>query len=148
MSEPTARQGAEHNIRVNTIGPVASTGALAAARVNISERGKEVNMKPEYNVPAVLLLSSESINGRKNAISGGLFEIGCGMHTTTRLRPVSGVVHKEMPQVAPEAMVSKWRDDVLTKIEFYKDISIACVEYKYNDRDVVLYSMSLNEELQ
>jgi hypothetical protein len=130
---------------VNTIAPVASTGALAAAWANTSERGKDVDMKADYNVPAVLLLSSQSINGRKNAITGGLFEIGCGLHAATRLRPVAGVVHKDLPQVTPEAMMSNWRDDVLAKVEFYKDIPFACVEYEYSDRDIILYSTFLNE---
>ena len=140
LSEATARQGAKHDIRVNTICPVASTGALAAAWANTSERGKDVDMKAEYNIPAVLLLSVESISGRKNAISGGLFEIGCGLHMTTRLRPVAGVVHKDLPEVTPEAMVSDWQEDVLTKVEFYKDIPIAGVAYEYDDRNVILYS--------
>ena len=103
-------------------------------------------MKAEYNVPAVLLLSVDSINGRKNAVSGGLFEIGCGLHTATRLRPVGGVVHKDLPEVTPEVMMSRWRDDVLAKVEFYKDIAVACVEYEYSDRDVILYSTSLSEK--
>jgi hypothetical protein len=99
-------------------------------------------MKAEYNIPAVLLLSMESINGRRNAISGGLFEIGCGLHMTTRLRPVACVVRKDLPEVTPEAMVSSWQDDFLAKVEFYKDIPNACVEYEYDDREVILYSKS------
>lgn len=102
-------------------------------------------MKAEYNVPAVLLLSAEILKGRKNDISGSLFEIGCGLHMKTCLRPVAGVVHEDLSVVTPEAMVMNWRDDVLTKFEFYKDIPIGCVEYDYCDRDVILYSTSYNE---
>ena len=128
---------------MNTIAPVATTGALAAAWANTSNENKNVAMKPEYNVPAVLLLSADTLNGRKNTITGGLFEIGCGWHAATRLRPVSGFMQDRLSPITPEQIAQDWRvlsDDVLANIALRKNVEIGRREYEYIDRDIILYS--------
>lgn len=130
----------KYNIRVNTIAPVATTGALAAAWANADDKNKDVAMKPEYNVPAVLLLCSDSINSQ---LTGGLFEIGCGWHASTRLRPVSGVTSRHLSSLTPESVLRDWKplaSSVLDNVEFRKGIEVANNNYEYTDRDVILYS--------
>lgn len=132
-----------HNIRVNAIAPVATTGALAAAWANADDKNKGVNMKPEYNVPAVLFLCSDYINGRKNSISGRLFEIGCGWHAATRLRPVSGVTSQDPSNLSAESVLHDWKtlsSSALDNIELRKGIEVANNNYEYTNRDVILYS--------
>lgn len=101
-------------------------------------------MKPEYNVPAVLLLCADSIRGQKNTITGGLFEIGCGWHAATRLRAVSGITTRQPSEVTPESISNGWKplpESVLENIEFRKSLEIVNNDYEYTKRDVILYSM-------
>ncbi|KAL6897426.1 hypothetical protein GGI43DRAFT_385295 [Trichoderma evansii] len=63
LSEATAQTGQEYNIKVNTIAPVASTGALAVALAGSNDKNKKPVFKPEYIVPIVLLLSSMLLHG-------------------------------------------------------------------------------------
>lgn len=122
---------------------------MFAAVIGKDDKNKSVDMKAEYNVPAVLLLSSDKHKGRKNTITGGLFEIGCGWHAATRLRPVSGMVFDNASRITPEDMSRNWCDlsqNVSANVELHKDIEVNRVEYEYSDRDIILYSM-LNFEL-
>ena len=140
---------------MNTIAPVASTALLAAAWANTDERDKDTDMKPEYNVPMVLMLSSSTMHGLPNPITGGLFEIGCGWHAATRLRPCAGYYFASDAQTTPESIRRDWVDlppygiangtplktnTVQKVIDQRKAVDVVRTEYEYNDRDVILYS--------
>ena len=123
---------------------------MFAAVIGKDDKNSAVDMKAEYNVPAVLFLSSNTIHGHKNNITGGLFEIGCGWHAATRLRPVSGMTFENVNPslITPEDIARDWSSDlarnVSANLELRKDVEIAPVEYEYSNRDVILYSTSNN----
>lgn len=107
ISEAAAREGLKHNIRVNTIAPVASTGSLAVALSNTNGKNKTPLFKPEYIVPVILLLSSDTFNGTPNRNTGGLYEVGCGWHAATQLRVSSQIMLTENTPFTTEEL-SKW----------------------------------------
>lgn len=146
----------KHNIRVNTIAPVASTGGLAQALSDTNNKNNQSVFKPEYIAPIVLLLSSDMLNGRRNEITGGLFECGCGWHARTRLRPSSELNFTSATEISPELLSNAWVEsaqqppktlpasepavDVLKNIERFKQADTWRTEYKFTGRDVILYS--------
>lgn len=160
ISEATAREGEKHNIRVNTIAPVASTGGLAVALSGTNDKNKQPVFRPEYVAPIVLLLSSDTLNGRPNTTTGGLFEVGCGWHASTRLRSASRFKIPSGAETAssPEALSAPWPEttddpiefstaslvkrnrDVLDSIAGLKRVDVHHTEYTYTDNDVMLYS--------
>ncbi|KAF2236221.1 NAD(P)-binding protein [Viridothelium virens] len=158
IAETAAQEGSKYGIRVNTIAPVASTGALAAAWANTNEKQKGIDMKPDYNVPAVTLLCSDTLNGTPNVINGGLFEIGCGFHASTRLRPSAGCSFEFEKNITPEFLLQNWsnypisatigsfpttNNSLLDSTNHRKTDIIGPIEYVYNDRDVILYNLSV-----
>lgn len=159
LSEATAREGLKHNIRVNTIAPVASTGGLAQALSGTNDKNNQQVFKPEYIVPIVLLLSSDMLNGKRNDTTGGLFECGCGWHARTRLRPSHEIDFTSISEISPEVLSNPWVEsvqdpsrtslatktgdsssDVLNLIEKYKHGDTWRVGYKFTSRDIILYS--------
>ncbi|KAK4942858.1 hypothetical protein LTR10_017434 [Elasticomyces elasticus] len=165
ISEATAREGEKHNIRVNTIAPVASTGGLAVALSNTNDKNKQPIFRPEYIAPVVLLLTSNTLNGRPNYTTGGLFEVGCGWHASTRLRSASRFEIPSATEAAsPEALSAPWPEmtneltatstaapikrnqDVLDTIAGLKRVNVQHVEYTYTDKDVILYNLSVGSK--
>jgi multifunctional beta-oxidation protein len=190
LSKATAREGLRHNIRVNTIAPVASTGGLAVALSNTNDKNSAPLYKPEYVVPIVLLLSfsadgqlQQPTKGAGTAddqadhitvtsTTGGLFEVGCGWHASTRLRPSSQYSFAKHSSMTPEMLLSEssWSSnpadydgngqaeleksfftdvaprrgntDALRTIERLKMVDLPQNEYIFTDRDVLLYSKS------
>ena len=158
MSDAFAREGAKHGIRVNAIAPVASTGALAQAWEKTSDMKNATVFKPEYNVPMVLLLCSDTILANANGVTGSLFEIGCGWHARTRLRASEGYsivdhttpspedIRKQLAVITPSSEHPSDREfaaidtEVLANIERRKTAEIGRKEYRYGELDVVLYS--------
>ncbi|KEF63536.1 uncharacterized protein A1O9_01514 [Exophiala aquamarina CBS 119918] len=162
LSEATAREGLKHNIRVNTIAPIASTGGLAQALSGTNEKNKQRIFKPEYIVPIVLLLSSDTLNGKQNQTTGGLFECGCGWHARTRLRSSHMIDFTSTSEISPEVLLNSWTEivqnpsptasatntggsnfDVLGLIEKAKKADSWRVEYKFTSRDVILYNLAI-----
>lgn len=131
------------------------------ALANTNDKNHQAVFKPEYVAPVVLHLSSDMINGKVNDITGGLFEVGCGWHSSTRLRPVSEFKFSSAAEVSPEVLskclrckprplehhensnngLVKVNKDVLETIAGLKRVDVEHVEYEYTDRDVLLYSM-------
>ncbi|OQV06759.1 hypothetical protein CLAIMM_11286 [Cladophialophora immunda] len=157
ISEATAREGEKHNIRVNTIAPVASTGGLAVALSGTNDKNKQPVFLPEYIAPLVLLLTSDTIIGRPNYTTGGLFEVGCGWHAAIRLRPVSELEFSSTREISPEVLAGCWHSkssptalvkaksnkDVLETIAGLKRVDVQHTEYTYTDNDVMLYNLSI-----
>ncbi|KAJ9612210.1 hypothetical protein H2200_003807 [Cladophialophora chaetospira] len=162
ISEATAREGQKHNIRVNTIAPVASTGGLAVALSNTNDKNKQPVFLPEYIVPIVLLLSSDTRDGKINDTTGGLFEVGCGWHASTRLRPVVEFSFSSAAEISPEALSGPWPrttsqktassapvnadKKVVETIAGLKRVDVEHIEYRYTERDVILYNLSVGSK--
>ncbi|EXJ61413.1 uncharacterized protein A1O5_11728 [Cladophialophora psammophila CBS 110553] len=161
VSEATAREGRKYNIRVNTIAPVASTRSLAMALTDTDKNNLAVFL-PEYVAPVVVLLSSDTLNGKINDTAGGLFEVGCGWHANTRLRPVSELKFSSTAELSPDALSEPWLEntepqkanrstispintnkDVLEVIAALKRVDVEHSEYKFTERDVALYNLSV-----
>ncbi|KIW95887.1 uncharacterized protein Z519_02952 [Cladophialophora bantiana CBS 173.52] len=161
VSEATAREGQKYNIRVNTIAPVASTRSLAMALTDTDKNNLTVFL-PEYVAPVVVLLSSDTLNGKINETTGGLFEVGCGWHANTRLRPVSELKFSSTAELSPDALSMPWLEntelqkangsakspintnkDVLEAIAALKRVDVEHNEYKFTERDVALYNLSV-----
>lgn len=143
LSEATARKGQEYNIRVNTIAPVASTGGLAVALAGSNDKNKEPIFKPEYIVPVVLLLSSDRLKGEVNRTNGGLFEVGCGWHAASRLRPTSQVNLAPGRSAFPEELSKssiKESHDVLPTIKRLQQTELPHNDYTFTDQEVLIYS--------
>lgn len=123
-----------------------------------NDKNAEPVFKPEYIVPVVLLLSSDSLNGDVNKTNGGLFEVGCGWQAASRLRPTSQVnlapgcstVLEELSkswvdssQVGPSTgsvSSTKYSHDVLQTIEKFKQTDLPQNDYTFTDQEVLLYS--------
>lgn len=127
---------------------MASTGGLALALSGTDDKNKEPFFKPEYIVPIVLLLASDVLNGKKNEITGGLFECGCGWQAATRLRPSHVLRYTSASSLSPESISRLWGDstiantddDVFQLIAKRKGSDKWRTNYEFSDRDVILYS--------
>ncbi|KAK5046035.1 hypothetical protein LTR84_008822 [Exophiala bonariae] len=149
LADALARDGARHNIVVNTIAPIAATSTLAG---NIKTMpGEEPNvLKPEYISPLVVLLGSSQA---KFLATGGLFELAGGWHSRTVLQRSKGV----HASGTIEALLTDWPDvlsfnpgpiqsvPVLPKnlLENKEGRRWERPTFRYDDRDIILYNLSV-----
>lgn len=137
---------------------MASTGGLAVALAGSNDKNKEPVFKPEYIVPVVLLLSSDRLNGEVNRTTGGLFEVGCGWHAVSRLRPTSQVNLAPGRSAVPEKLSQSTinsaqvglgigsvsaageNHDVLQTIKRLQQTELPHNDYTFTDQEVLIYS--------
>ncbi len=144
ITEAAAKEGSAYGIRVNAVAPVASTAALASAWKKTDEAAKDTVMKPEYNVPTVVLLCSQTSSGRDTR---GLYEIGCGNVTSTRLRP-SQIFPISPPLLFHTNDIGAMVSESLTsdptsvrkRIKQRQGVEFGHTQYTFDRRDVILYS--------
>ena len=148
MADALAREGSKHNIVVNTIAPIAATSGLAA-NIAAIPGGDPNPLKPEFISPLVALLSSPEA---RFLTTGGLFELAGGWHSRTILQRSIGT---EVGGT-PEALVTAWspvasfehplkhvkspQDTLRENIEALKAREVERLTYRYDDRDIILYS--------
>ena len=165
ISQALARDGAQHNILVNAVAPVASTPALADAVV-----GSSAAILPQYSAPFVVLLCSDLV---PYPATGGLYEIGGGWHARTRLEANHGInwrswtdfdagtVSSALSTIAkfePRLLSYPGEDDgnglrllnkqahrngALARIEAAKKARVEGSKFEYTQRDIILYNLSL-----
>ncbi|KIX07897.1 uncharacterized protein Z518_02551 [Rhinocladiella mackenziei CBS 650.93] len=138
FSEALAREGAQHNILVNTIAPVGSTPALAVA-----VQGSSADFLPEYCAPFVALLCSDVV---PYPSTGALYELAAGWHARTRLEASHrGIISypeeskhglKEVARLLPPS-------SVLARIEDAKSRRIQGTTFEYTEREILLYNLTL-----
>lgn len=97
-----AREGAEHNIIVNTIAPTAGTQMTSGV---FTEEMLQ-SLKPDYVAPVPVLLVSN-----KAPVTGHLFEVGTGWAGRTRLQRSRGYGFSDRA-LSPEAVAEKWKEIV------------------------------------
>lgn len=103
LSNTLAIEGAQRNINVNTIAPVA--GSRMTATVMPPELLEA--FKPEFVVPLVLYLCHES-----TTVTGGCFEVGAGWISKIRLQRTQGAFFPIDRPLTPENIRDAW--DVVT----------------------------------
>ncbi len=165
ISQALARDGAQHNILVNAVAPVASTPALADAVV-----GSSAAILPQYSAPFVVLLCSDLA---PYPATGGLYEIGAGWHARTRLEANHGIDWRSWTEFdagtvsnalsafakfEPRSLSYPGEDDegglrlinkqahgngALARIEAAKKARVEGSKFEYTQRDVILYNLSL-----
>ncbi|KAI9677711.1 MAG: bifunctional hydroxyacyl-CoA dehydrogenase/enoyl-CoA hydratase fox2 [Trizodia sp. TS-e1964] len=180
FSRALAREGANHNIYVNTIAPNAGTNMT---RTVMPEEMVQA-FKPEYVAPLVVLLCSD----RVPEPTGGLFEVGSGWFGSTRWQRAGGFGFPVDVPLTPEAVAMAWNkivdfDDgradnpesskdglkgimanmenrsggqkgskakggknnqrILDNIAKAKEAKSQGSEFLYDDKDVILYNLSL-----
>ena len=165
ISQALAMDGAQHNILVNAVAPVASTAGLADAIV-----GSSAAILPEYSAPFVVLLCSDAV---PYPATGGLYEIGAGWHARTRLEANLGInwrsstdfdagtVSNALNSLAKFEQPSlfypgeddenglrllnkqAYRSGALARIEAAKQARVEGSKFEYTQRDVILYNLSL-----
>ena len=92
-----SKEGANNNIKINTIAPVAATSMTQG--VMSEDLLKAVH--PKHVIPLVAVLAS-----RECPETGGLFEVGGGWVTTLRYQRAEGV---ELPlDATPEMIKENW----------------------------------------
>ena len=104
---------------------------MFAKVMKTDDKNAQSGFKPEYNVPMVLLLSSDWLAQAPDP-TGGLYEIGCGWHARTRLRAM-GMDNPMEASVGPN-------NHVLAKIDAAASTNLPPILYNYTDRDILLYS--------
>lgn len=151
LADALAREGAKHNIVVNTIAPIAATAALAA-NIKTMPGGQQNNpLKPEYVSPLVTLLSSPQA---QFLASGGLFEVAGGWHARTVLQRSEGA----QAGGSLEELLASWPRVASFKAELPQQIPITPKDlsqntdrswkgnqwerptYQYEDKEIILYS--------
>ena len=179
FSRALAREGAKHNINVNTIAPNAGTNMTRS----IMPEEMVQAFKPEQVAPLVLALCSDKV---PKPPTGGLFEVGSGWHAQTRWQRSGGHGFPVDIKLTPEAVIEAWSDivnfddgradhpedsqdglksildnmdnksqrgrkeagkkenrEVLNNIEKAKRMQSEGSEFKYDDRDVILYNIGI-----
>jgi multifunctional beta-oxidation protein len=149
LADALARDGAKHNIIVNTIAPIAATSTLAG-NINTMPGGESNVLKPEYISPLVVLLGSSQA---ESLATGGLFELAGGWHSRTVLQQskgaqASGTIEAllaEWPHVlsfnpGPIQSVPVLPKDLLQNTEGEKGRKWERPTFHYDDRDLILYS--------
>jgi multifunctional beta-oxidation protein len=101
FSKTTAREGAKHNIFVNSLAPSAGTNMTRTVRPE-----SEVQMlKPEYVTPLVAILCSD----KAPEPTGNLYEAGSGWFAATRWQRARGVgFFHEDGVPSPEAVLKQF----------------------------------------
>eukprot|EP01111_Echinosteliopsis_oligospora_P006341 TRINITY_DN2043_c0_g1_i1.p1 TRINITY_DN2043_c0_g1~~TRINITY_DN2043_c0_g1_i1.p1 ORF type:complete len:488 (-),score=156.93 TRINITY_DN2043_c0_g1_i1:62-1399(-) len=94
-----AKEGAQRNIHVNTIAPVA--GSRMTATVMPPELLEA--FKPEFVAPLVLRLTHESSD-----VNGGVFEVGAGWVSQVRWQRSKGAFFPIDKALTPEAIRDHW----------------------------------------
>ncbi|KAK6376117.1 hypothetical protein LTS17_007368 [Exophiala oligosperma] len=154
LADALAREGAKHNIVVNTIAPIAATAALAA-NIKAMPGGQQNNpLKPEYVSPLVTLLSSPQA---QFLASGGLFEVAGGWHACTVLQRSEGA----QAGGSLEELLASWPRVASFKAELPQQIPITPKDlsqntdrswkgnqwerptYQYDDKEIILYNLSV-----
>lgn len=149
LADALAREGAKHNIIVNTFAPIAATSGLAGNIKTIP--GGEPNMlKPEYVSPLVALLGSSHA---QSLATGGLFELAGGWHARTVLQRSTGAqagstieeLLVDWPHVlsfnpGPLQSTPTTAKILLEGVEGPKGRKWERPTFHYNDRDLILYS--------
>ena len=100
FSRALAREGAKHNIYVNTIAPNAGTNMT---RTIMPEEMVQA-FKPDYVAPLVVLLSSDKCPDP----TGKLYEVGSGWQARTRWQRSGGHGFPIDVKLTPEAVLEKW----------------------------------------
>ncbi|KAG0636406.1 hypothetical protein HOY80DRAFT_1017475 [Tuber brumale] len=101
FSRALAREGATHNILVNTIAPNAGTAMTAT----IFPKDMVQAFKPSYIAPLVALLSSDKV---PEPATGGLYETGSGWFGKTRWQRSGGYGFPIDTPLTPEAVRASW----------------------------------------
>ncbi|KEF61024.1 uncharacterized protein A1O9_02588 [Exophiala aquamarina CBS 119918] len=165
FSQALAREGAQHNILVNAVAPVASTPGLAGAI-----EGSSTAILPQYSAPFVALMCSDSVSYPS---TGGVFEIGGGWHARTRLEANKGIDWQDNDWSASESTgtamqtLSKFNDDdahlypedegnalqiinqhaqeliTLSRIEKVKQAQPEGSHFSYTKKDAILYNLTV-----
>jgi multifunctional beta-oxidation protein len=181
FSRALAREGAKHNIFVNTIAPNAGTNMTR----NVMPEEMVQAFKPEYVAPLVALLCSDKV---PDPPTGGLFEGGSGWYARTRWQRSGGHGFPIDVKLMPEHVLAAWKDiidfddgradnpedaqdglksimanmqnkssgdskgtssssgqnpEILSNIEAAKKMKAEGTPFVYEDRDVILYNLSL-----
>lgn len=100
FSKSLALEGKKNNIFVNTVAPNAGT---QMTRTIMPEEVVQA-LKPDYNVPLVVLLASD----KAPEPTGGLYEMGPGWFAATRWQRTGGHGFPVDVKLTPEAVVSQW----------------------------------------
>ena len=103
FSRALAREGEKYNIFVNTIAPSAGTNMTRS----IMPEEVVQAIKPDYVVPAVLLMCSDKM---PQPATGRLFESGSGWCAETRWQRSGGHSFPVDVELTPEDVVAKWRE--------------------------------------
>jgi multifunctional beta-oxidation protein len=174
FSRALAREGAKHNIWVNTIAPNAGT---QLTRTIMPEEMVQA-FKPDYVAPLVVLLCSDKT---PEPPTGRLYEVGSGWVAQTRWQRTGGHGFPIDQPLTPEAVLKVWDKindfndgradhpesnqdglksimanmgntvggkkksgkvdkEILESIEKAKKAQAQGTEFKYDERDVILYS--------
>ncbi|KAF2098846.1 peroxisomal hydratase-dehydrogenase-epimerase [Rhizodiscina lignyota] len=99
FTETLAKEGVKYNILCNVIAPV------AASRMTQTVMPPEVlnNLKPEWVVPLVAVLTHES-----NTETGSIFEVGGGHIAKFRWERAKGLLLRADKSYTPGAILAKW----------------------------------------
>lgn len=103
FTETLAKEGLKHNIRCNTIAPI------AASRLTATVMGEDVlkRLQPEWVVPLVAFLCHSKSNA-----TGGIFEVGAGHVAQLRWERSRGVYLRPDDSFTQGELLLKWREVV------------------------------------
>ena len=149
LADALAREGAIHNIVVNTIAPIAATAGLAG-NIKTIPGGDPNPLRPEYVSPLVVLLGSSQA---QSLATGGLFELAGGWHSRTVLQRSMGAqaggTIEEL--LADWSHVLSFNPGPLQSVPTNPKVLLQGAEgqqgrtwerptFHYDDRDIILYS--------
>ncbi|OLL24955.1 Peroxisomal hydratase-dehydrogenase-epimerase [Neolecta irregularis DAH-3] len=99
FSNSLAKEGTKYNIISNTIVPI------AASRMTETVMPPEIlkNLKPEWVVPLVVLLTHEN-----NKESGGVYELGAGFYSKLRYQRSAGALFKTDDSLTSSAILKQF----------------------------------------
>jgi multifunctional beta-oxidation protein len=100
FTETLAKEGAKYNIIANVIAPI------AASRMTATVMPPDVleNLRPEWVVPLVAVLTHQS----NTTESGAIWEVGGGHVAKLRWERAAGALLKTGPSMTPGAVLKKW----------------------------------------
>ncbi|KAJ5326460.1 uncharacterized protein N7506_009562 [Penicillium brevicompactum] len=148
LSRTLAMEGAKYNIKVNTIAPNAGTNMT---RTIMPEEMVQA-FKPDYVAPLVVLLCSDMA---PEPSTKGLFECGSVVRNWKQIVNFDDgrADHPEDGQAGAEKIMANMsnrvhgepagENETLKYIEKAKTLSTEGTTFNYEDRDVILYNLSL-----
>ncbi|KIW82300.1 hypothetical protein Z517_05327 [Fonsecaea pedrosoi CBS 271.37] len=149
-----AREGLEHNIRVNTIGPSAGT---QLTRTVMPEEMVQA-LKPDYVAPFTLALLSDRLPGSS---TNGLYEIGSGFIAVDRLRRAALETIPSRQAISAESLKASAQWSRLNSADITASQTSSngallpaplsarkdeTIKYQYSTKDVILYNLGIGAQ--